>query len=436
MMRGNRTITRAGVLDTGYDYALAFLSVAAVVLGGGVWLTGELAGLLFHGGVPHVSFAEALVVAVALPRHLGDPRQAWPAPARADLPGLTGFAVAATIVVGVLVVGVGAVLRSQRGRRSVRGMATAAQLRSTLSETAVIRRGSVVRPSLAGRRIVVTDVGVRIGRSHPAGVPLAVSAEDSPLVVAAPRQGKTSQFIIRWLHQWAGAALVTSIRPDVLLATAILRRNHGPVAVMAPTGMIRWPDKMTWCLASGCESFDKARARADVMVVVGKSESTSDSNDGGFFSTNATNLLAGWLHAAALSGKSGNDVLRWAFDERLDEPIHILASHPDAADGTASMLDSLYRLPADTTRPSLWATAQTAVAPLLAPAAREVFTPAPGQATDLAGFIRAGGTCYLMADERRASALAPLISAFVDDSSRPPRPREDQPGIAARRTTM
>ena len=45
------------------------------------------------------------------------------------------------------------------------------------------------------------------------------------------------------------------------------------------------------------------------------------------------------------------------------------------------MLDALYRLPPDTTRASLWTTAQTAVSPLLAPAARQVFLPAPGAAT-------------------------------------------------------
>jgi type IV secretion system protein VirD4 len=149
-------------------------------------------------------------------------------------------------------------------------------------------------------------------------------------------------------------------------------------------------------------------------VTVGKTAATSDSNDGGFFGQNATNLLAGWLHAAALSGGGMRAVLRWAFDERLDEPIRVLASADDAADGTASMLDSLYRLPPDTTRSSLWATAQTAIAPLLAPAARAVFVPAR-PATDLAGFLRAGGTCYLLADEHRASALAPVVSAFADD---------------------
>jgi type IV secretory pathway TraG/TraD family ATPase VirD4 len=151
------------------------------------------------------------------------------------------------------------------------------------------------------------------------------------------------------------------------------------------------------------------------MVTVGKSRDRSDSTDSGFFSMNATNLLAAWLHAAALSGGTAREVVRWAFDERLDAPVRILATTPQAAAGTADMLDALYRLPADTTRASLWTTAQTAVAPLLAPAARDTFMPGPGQETGLEEFIRAGGTAYVLADERRAATLAPVMSAFTDD---------------------
>jgi type IV secretion system protein VirD4 len=414
-MRGNHTITRPGLLDSPHDYLIAALITVIAVAGGGIWLTGQLAGLLFHASWPHVTFAQALAAAVGVPRHWRDPRQAWPASARPDLPGLAGFTVAGVVVLSVFAAVTVVAGRRIAARHPRRGLAAHAQLREALSEKAVVARGPVIRPSLTGRKVTVTEVGVRLGRSIPGRMPLAVSAEDSVLNIAAPRQGKTSQIIIPWLHDWPGPALVTSIRPDVLLATAIPRATRGPVLVMAPTGMITWPDRLTWSLAGGCESFDKARTRADVMVVVGKSEASSDSNDGGFFGLNATNLLAGWLHAAALSGGSSEDVLRWAFDERIDDPIRILAHHPDAADGAAAMLDSLYRLPADTTRSSLWATAQTAVAPLLAPAARAVFTPAAGTGTDLAAFIRARGTCYLMADERRASALAPLVSAFADD---------------------
>ena len=226
-------------------------------------------------------------------------------------------------------------------RHPRRGLASPARLRETLSHRAVISRGDVIRPSTTGRKITLADVGVHLGRTLDRGMPLAVSAEDSVLVLSAPRQGKTSQVIIPWLHTWPGPALATTIRPDVLLATATLRRAKGPVAVMAPTGMISWPDVLTWSPTNGCADFDKARSRADVMVTVGKSEQASDSTDGGYFALNATNLLAGWLHAAALSDGSASDVLDWAFDERRDDPIRILASHPQAASGTASMLDAL-----------------------------------------------------------------------------------------------
>jgi len=68
------------------------------------------------------------------------------------------------------------------------------------------------------------------------------------------------------------------------------------------------------------------------------------------------------------------------------------------------MLDALYRLRRHH-RASLWTTAQTAMTAAV-PGRRAVFTPAEGKATDLTAFLRAGGTCYLMADERRAASLA------------------------------
>jgi type IV secretion system protein VirD4 len=415
-MRGDQVTARAGIADTADDVILICLLVVALAASVGMWLAGQLAALLFLGRWPSLSFGDGLEAALRLPAHLADPRQAWPAPVRHDLPGGSlPFAVAGPLALAALGTGAAwAVRRAAAGRRR-RGFASRADLGASLAVKAVIARGKTVRPSLAAAKITVEDVGIRLGRAVPSGLPLACSAEDSVEILAAPRQGKTSDFIIPWLHTWPGPAFATSIRPDVLLATAIPRQARGPVAVMAPTGMIGWPEVLRWDPASGCASFDQAHARADVMVTVGKTASANDSTDGGYFAMNATNLLAAWLHAADLSGGTARDVLRWAFDERDDAPIRILASSPDAADGTAAMLDALYRLPPDTTRASLWTTAQTAVSPLLAPAARQVFLPAPGEATDLGEFLRAGGTCYLMASERRASVLAPVVSAFADD---------------------
>ena len=345
----NHTYARLPVLHTAHDYLIALLAAVAAIAVGGTWATGQLAGMLFHQTWPPVSPGRGLSIALTLMHHWSDPKQAWPPAARPALPGPAGFAVTSVIMLAAVAAGIWYSARSLSAHRSHRGMASRARLQASLSLRSVIARGPVIRPSLAGKKITLTDVGVTLGRTVPGGMPVAISAEDSALVLSAPRQGKTSQVIIPWLHTWPGPALVTSIRLDVLLATATLRRRRGPVAVMAPTGAISWPERLTWPLAKGCEHFDRARVRADVMVTVGKSETRSDSTDGGYFGLNATNLLAGWLHAAALAGLSSSAVVDWAFDERRDDPIRILASHGDAASGTASMLDALYRLPPELT---------------------------------------------------------------------------------------
>jgi type IV secretory pathway TraG/TraD family ATPase VirD4 len=168
------------------------------------------------------------------------------------------------------------------------------------------------------------------------------------------------------------------------------------------------------------------------MVTVGRSGKADvggDSDNTKFFAQAAANLLAGWLHAAAISGKGMDDVLRWALDERLDESLHILAEHPQAAEGVSGMLDNLYRSPAETTRSNLWTTVQTAVAPLLSPVARATFTPAPGDGIDLEDFLRRCGTIYLMVPETQAAELAPLVSAFMDEAiETAKRVADDQPG--------
>jgi type IV secretion system protein VirD4 len=390
------------------------VAVAAAVTGV-TWAVGQLAGLLFRFTWAHVSIGASLSIAARLPRHLADPRQAWPTAARSQLPGAGGFIIAALVILAVASVVMLFTVR-QAGRRSTRrGFASPRDLDSALSHRAVLARGPVVRPSLAGQKFSVDDVGVRLGRAVYGGMPLAITAESSVLLAAAPRIGKTSQVVIPWLHAWPGPAMVTSVRPDVLLATATLRARGGrPVAVMAPTGMLTWPDMVRWSPASGCADFGTARQRAGIMVTIGKSGATADSGNAAYFGMTATNLLAGWLHAAAVTGRPMGDVLAWALDERLDEPVKLLRDHPDAAPGTAAMLDAIYRSP-EGTRSNLWTTVQTAIAPLLSAPARAAFAPGPGASFNIEAFLTRGGTIYLLVSEKQAGDLAPLIAAFVDE---------------------
>jgi hypothetical protein len=64
---------------------------AVVVVGGLVWLTGQLAGLLASGTWPEVPLSELPGILARLREHLGDPAAAWPAGVCKRLPGPLGM---------------------------------------------------------------------------------------------------------------------------------------------------------------------------------------------------------------------------------------------------------------------------------------------------------------------------------------------------------
>jgi type IV secretion system protein VirD4 len=455
---GDRTIVRRPLLNDPSDYLLAGLLTVIVVVTGGVWAVGQTAAVLTGHGWPPVPVTEGLAVATRLPRHLSDPANAWPVGVRPALPGPAGFAVATLVDLLLAVMAGVLVARGFGRRRRRRGFASPAQLRAVFSHHAARRHAPRLRPGLTGTpadraeqadradrrrgwprpswfvgvrrggtgRVAVCQVAVDAGRADPhahgTAMPLAVGIENSVLVLAAPRTGKTSQVVIPWVTDWPGPALVTSVRPDVALATLELRRRRGPVAVMDLTGTA-WPDPLTWSPTTGCQRFDAARRRADLLVTVGKNTRPgigADSTNAAFFGTSATNLLAAWLHAAALTNRTMTNVLAWALNDHDDTPIRLLDGAPGAAAGVTGMLDSLYRSPAET-RANLFATVLTGIAPLLSETAAATFSPptttSPGNGSRFAPqeFLNSGGTVYLIVPDTHAAELAPLIASFVDD---------------------
>jgi type IV secretion system protein VirD4 len=136
--------------STGDVLLLIFLTVAATCSTWS-WLTGQLAALFSHGDWPPVSLGQALAAAWRLPAHTGDPKMAWPASVRPELPGPLGFwvaGVASLVAVSVIMVVLGA---WALGHRPQRGFASPAEIRAALSERAVTSRAHVVRPGLRRR---------------------------------------------------------------------------------------------------------------------------------------------------------------------------------------------------------------------------------------------------------------------------------------------
>jgi len=61
---------------------------------------------------------------------------------------------------------------------------------------------------------------------------------------------------------------------------------------------------------NGCGSFGQDRIRVEVMVTIGRrGKDGGNSANAACFAMMATSLLAGWLHAAAISGR-GTDTMK------------------------------------------------------------------------------------------------------------------------------
>jgi len=186
-MSSTAPLPRRPILEEPIDYLIAAIIVVAVGGGLSLYLTGQLAGLLFEGAWPHVAAGQTLQIAKALPAHWGNPKEAWPVAARADLPGRTGFIAAAVIVVAALLMAIALLWRqiARRSTRRARGFASGSEVQQALSTSAVMKMGATIRPSLEDERIEVDDVGTVLGRRVPGNTKIALSAEESVLVLAA-----------------------------------------------------------------------------------------------------------------------------------------------------------------------------------------------------------------------------------------------------------
>ena len=99
--------------------ALALIAIAAVISVTAVlWATGEVSGRIFGGQWPHTGAPDMGTVVTRFPSNLGNPAQAWPAPARPLIPGPFGFYPTMTLLLLPIALAGGLIIRSRAARRA------------------------------------------------------------------------------------------------------------------------------------------------------------------------------------------------------------------------------------------------------------------------------------------------------------------------------
>jgi hypothetical protein len=348
----------------------------------------------------------------------GNPAAAWPTTPR------PGPALLTYILVGLIGAAESAGWawfstwrRGVRRRRNEKrtGLAPRATVDQRLGQQAIAQNAIRLRPSLAGQRRLDPDqAGARFAVQPVTRNPLFASHEDSKLVVAPVRMGKTGRQAVQDIMLAPGSVVATSTRFDLLELTIMERQQMGTVWVFDPENRTPWPTKMRWSVIRGCEDYDVALRRA---VAICSARPLGDTKNGGYFSGQGEGVMAALLHAAALA-EVGVDELRLWTTTKSRRPEQILDTDPRAAFGVAGelrgILDSATSANDTSGGGAIYSTLALLLRPLASPATRDACTPRPGDPElDIDAFIRSGrDTLYLVSRGRKNSA-APLVNALM-----------------------
>lgn len=393
------------------------IALGAVILfccSGILYMAGGLASLVTTGHWPKSAWIDAARVVF----HPGDPAVAF---------GMTGtqfgpvtYWTALTLIAAVPIAAALGGARLWQGRRSSQasrrralatrpGLATAAEVESSVGRRQVVRRGRAARPQALTR--APAEVGTLLGHSR--GRDCWASVEDSSILVGPPRSGKGLHQIISAIIDAPGAVVTTSTRPDNLAATLELRRNIGPVAVFDPQGLGKF-EGIRWSPVRGCENPTTAMIRATGLAA-GAGFTKGGVTDGAFWHGQTEMALRGLLHAAAIDDAGIAQLYRWGLEPAsATEAVTILNRSDLAAEGWGDTLDGIVRMDGRT-RDAIWAGVRSALSALADPAVRRSFDPPPGEGLEPEQFIRERGTIYLLGTGAGASATSAFIAALLED---------------------
>jgi type IV secretion system protein VirD4 len=315
------------------------------------------------------------------------------------------------------------------GPHRVQGMATRAQAEQMLGRTRLRKASAVVRPDLHGKtrsrgmKARVFDpkgVGWRIGQARePRGGALWVPWDRTTGVIGPQGSGKTLDLLTPALLAAPGAALVTLTKLDDLLLSVTGRSSEDrPCVVLDPFGLAAGIPELIWDPIDGCVDPMVAERRAKAFTagtVKGAVHGGHGDDAARFYAAEAAKVIQAYFHAAALTGRSLHDVLRWVANPMsTTDPTEILREHPHAAPFWHGLLHGALHGD-DRTAGNTTTTVQQAMSLFFQEDIRRRCLPGPGRpATDIAEVIRRRGTIYLLGRDDPYASASPLMTAIAE----------------------
>lgn len=374
------------------DLDILPLLAAGVALAAVSWVAPVSASLLGGQHLPGDGIFGLIrgSAAIAAEGHWSDPRAAYSADAAAVMP--SGVAWWFTALLGEALIGLAVGLVVRRVEPEI--------ARPRIGRRPGDPRGS--RPRAWGRPrdfiLPRDDRGFTLGRLD--NRTITTSEQEHVALVAPTRAGKTTRFVIPWLLEHDGPAIVTSTKRDVLDATREHRDQLGTVWVYDPFA----PDSAHWTPLHGCDDWSFSLRTAHWLA---DATQQGDSEIASYWRGEAAKLLAPLLHAAALSGASMAEVLEWVDSRNTKKAALKLAAA--GAMPAAQQLDAVQKLD-DRNRGTTFMSAGSVLAVYRYP---EVLATDEAVMTPDALITELPRTLYIVAPERHQKLLTPLMVSLL-----------------------
>jgi type IV secretion system protein VirD4 len=248
-----------------------------------------------------------------------------------------------TALVGLLVLllcgGVGWLLYLGVSGRGM-GYAGVGETRRTTGVRRLRSARRELRPDLycdsSSQRFEPRSCGVRVGRRGTRhGLELWSRADRTLGVIGPQGCGKSLDLLLPALMDCPGPALVTLTKPqDLLLVLAARSADGRPVLVLDPFQLAPGLPQLIWDPLTGCADpvIAARRAKAFAAGTIRGATSRGTGDDAArFYAAEAVKVLTAFFHAAALTGRSLEDLIGWvARPQAANEAVELLRQHPMA----------------------------------------------------------------------------------------------------------
>ena len=174
-------------------------------------------------------------------------------------------------------------------------------------EVAVLGKKAALS-SAAQLGVSVNSPGLPIGRMVAGGAPLFSSWEFVSLMIAGPRTGKTTAFVVPRIFAAPGAVLATSNKRDIVDITREQRSQSGKTWVFDPQGIAGEAQSWWWDILAGIKTPVDAVSLAEVFI---DSQRDATATKNAYFDGASKDLLAALLLAAALGDRDIRAVHDW-----------------------------------------------------------------------------------------------------------------------------